>query len=69
MDGARQTDANAGMSAPENEAKGLKGQKSPRIDVMNGVGDEEFTQKSLRQKIRPCTAVVGELFRPSLTHL
>lgn len=31
------------------------------------LGADGFTQKSLLQTIRPCTATVGELFRPSLT--
>lgn len=33
------------MSAPENEAKGLKGQKSPRNDIQNGVMPDSFTLK------------------------
>jgi hypothetical protein len=45
VDDARQIDANAGMSAPENEAKGLKGQKSPRNDLQNGVMPDSFTLK------------------------
>jgi len=40
VDDARQIDANAGMSAPENGAKGLKGRKSPLSDVKNGVEAE-----------------------------
>ena len=45
VDDARQIDANAGMSAPENEAKGLEGQKSPRNDLQNGVMPDGFTLK------------------------
>lgn len=66
MDDARQIDATAGMSAPENEAKCLKGQKSPRNGGKNGVMAEDFTQKPLLQTIRLCTAAAGELFRTSL---
>ena len=43
MDYARQIDATEGMSAPENEAKCLKGQKSQRNDAKNGVMAEGFT--------------------------
>jgi hypothetical protein len=45
VDDARSIDANAGMSAPENEAKGLKGLKSPRSDLRNGVMPDGFTLK------------------------
>lgn len=54
------------MSAAENGAKCLKGQKSQRNGAKNGVMAEDFTQKSLHQTIRPCTATDDELFRPSL---
>ena len=33
------------MSAPEIEAKGLKGQKSPRNDIQNGVLPDGFALK------------------------
>jgi hypothetical protein len=66
VDDARQIDANAGMSASKNAAKCLKGQKSQRNGAKNGVMAEVFTQKSLHQTIRPCTATDDELFRPSL---
>jgi hypothetical protein len=66
VDDARQIDANAGMSAPQNAAKCLKGQKSQRNGANNGLMAEDFTQKSLPQTIRPCTSTDDELFRPSL---
>jgi hypothetical protein len=65
VDDARQIDANAGMSASENEAKGLKGQKSQRNGAKNGVMAEDFTQKSPHQTIRLCRSTDDELFRPS----
>lgn len=66
MDDARQIDANAGMSAPENEAKWLKGQRSQRIGAKNGDLAEDCTLKPLHQTIRPNRTAAGELFRPSL---
>ena len=69
VDDARQIDANAGMSAPKNEAKCLKGQKSQRNGDKNGVMVEDYTQKSLLQTIRLYKATIDELFRPSLAFM
>jgi hypothetical protein len=52
VDDARQIDANAGMSAPKNAAKCLKGQQSQRNEAKSCVAIEGFTQKSLHQTIR-----------------
>jgi len=41
---ARQIDANAGLTAPKNGAKDLKGWKSPGNNVKNGVESECFIQ-------------------------
>jgi hypothetical protein len=59
VDDARQIDANAGMSAPKNEANCLKGQKSQRNGAKNGVMAEDLTQKSLHQTIRLNTTAAG----------
>jgi hypothetical protein len=67
MDDAWQIDANAGMSASEYEAKGLKGQKSQRNEAKSCVATEGFTQKSPHQTIRLCRSTDDELFRPSLS--
>jgi hypothetical protein len=69
VDDARQIDANAGMSAPKNAAKCLKGQKSQRIGAKNGDLAEDCNQKPLHQTIRPNTKAAGELFRPSLRQI
>jgi hypothetical protein len=45
VDDARQVDANAGMSAPKNAAKCLKGQKSQRNDAKSGDWADDFAQK------------------------
>jgi hypothetical protein len=67
MDDAWQIDANAGMSASKNAAKGLKGQKSQRNEAKSCDATEGFTQKSPHQTISLCRSTDDDLFRPSQT--